>query len=46
MQNILTITKVGNGSVATGAQDNTVKTWDVQTAKCTKSLTGHSNVSL
>ena len=46
MQDIRAITKVGNGSVATGAEDNTVKTWDVQTAKCTKTLTGHSNVSL
>ena len=46
MQGICAIAKVGDGSVATSGEDKTVKTWDVQTAKCTKTLTGHSDVSL
>ena len=37
---------IKNGIVATGAEDNTVKTWDVQKGTCTKTLTGHSHVSI
>jgi hypothetical protein len=37
---------IKNGIVATGAEDNTVKTWDVQKGTCTKTLTGHSGVSI
>ena len=37
---------INNGIVATGADDNTVKTWDVQKGICTKTLTGHSGVSI
>ena len=37
---------IKNGIVATGAEDKTVKTWDVQKGACAKTLTGHSGVSI
>ena len=37
---------INNGIVATGADDETVKTWNVQKGTCTKTLTGHSGVSI
>ena len=36
---------IKNGIVATGAEDKTVKTWDVQKGVCTKTLMGHTHVS-
>jgi len=37
---------IKNGIVATGANDKTVKTWDVQKGTCTTTSTGHSDVSI
>ncbi len=39
---VIALTMLGDGRLASGSRDNSIKLWDVQTGQCVQTLQGHS----